>query len=130
MKDVQGDDSLNQSQIECSLIKGEDDHDSHYVWMKQEFVSERSWLWIVNAVVYVVVIAVYFSVEGSEMSLQMYLPLDMSLNLAKVIFYFSCQWMDQREIEKQEKTVEVLRAAIKLNVKNKMANFISRKSIF
>ena len=31
----QDDDQLNQSVIESSLIKGEDDKDHHYVWMKQ-----------------------------------------------------------------------------------------------
>ena len=64
----QDDDQLNQSVIESSLIKGEDDKDHHYVWMKQQFVTDRAWLWIVNVVVYVVVITVYFCVPGQELS--------------------------------------------------------------
>lgn len=82
--------------MEESLIRGDDD-ESHYVWMKQWFNSDRSWVWIVNSVVYVAVIATYFCVDGHELIYSMYLPLDVLLNFAKAVFYFTCQWRDYIE---------------------------------
>ena len=76
--------------------------------MQQYFNNDRSWLWIVNAIVYIAVIIIYFCVDGRELVYSMYLPLDAILNLAKAIYYFASQLKDKRERAKQAELARLL----------------------
>ena len=129
-KVVDGSDIKVEEKEEKNSMTGESgqgeqgESESHYVWMHQRFNSRRSWVWIVNSVVYVAVIATYFCVDGHELIFSMYLPLDALLNLAKAIFYFACQWKDQREIAKQMEMAEILKTKFESKVKDKIEDLM------
>lgn len=73
--------------------------DEHYIWMEKRFQSGRMWAWIINAVVYIIVISIYFAVTGSEIVYEVYLPLDFLLNLCKAIYFFSAFREELQRVE-------------------------------
>ena len=75
----------NDQKLENELIRTDDEH---YVWMEKRFNSDNMWMWILNLVAYVAVIATYLSLDGQEIIYSMYIPLDILLNFSKAFFYF------------------------------------------
>jgi len=52
------------------------------------------WTWIINLVIYIAVIAIFFTVSGKEIVYAVYLPLDMLLNTSKACYYFLHYYQD------------------------------------
>lgn len=93
----------------------------HYIWMEQSFDDSRKWVWIVNIIVYIAVITIYFCVDGHELIYTLYLPLDFLLNLSKAIYYWSLYYLDLKNKERQEKLRNELKSDIELKIKNAFA---------
>ena len=92
-------------------------NDAHYVWMEMRFNSDRMWVWIVNLVVYVGVIVAYFCIEGHELVYSIYVPLDILLNVSKMVFYFYYYLQDRHERKKLEELRESLKSKIQNDLK-------------
>jgi len=55
--------------------------------MEREFDHKKWWLFVVQAVVYVVIAYLYFTIPGKELAYAIYIPLDFALSLCMVAFY-------------------------------------------
>lgn len=89
--------------------------------MEQRFNDKRMWVWIVNFLVYVGVIAVFFTISGHEIIFCMYLPLDLLMNVSKAGYYFMHYFKDKREKERDEQLKEILKNELEKKVKAKIA---------
>ena len=56
--------------------------------MKRVFYHKMWWVWIVQAIAYVVVITLYFKQNGSELVFALYIPVDILLFLSMAAYYF------------------------------------------
>ena len=64
--------------------------EDHYVKMDREF-AYRPWakfIFIINALCTIGCFIAYIIVDGKELFLALYIPLDVALNLAKTLFYY------------------------------------------
>ena len=66
----------------------DDDIQWEYRPMKRVFYFKMWWVWIVQAIAYIVVITLYFKQNGSEIVFAMYIPVDILLFLGMAAYYF------------------------------------------
>ena len=65
-----------------------DEQDEHeYKPMTHAFYSKCWWLWLVQAVAYIVVISLYFVQDGKEIVFAIYIPVDCLLFVGMALFY-------------------------------------------
>ena len=64
--------------------------EDHYVKMDREF-AYRPWakfIFIINGLCTIGCFIAYIIVDGKELFLALYIPLDVALNMAKTLFYY------------------------------------------
>ena len=69
--------------------------------MSRVFYSKMWWVWIVQSLAYVIVIALYFVQDGKEIAFAIYIPVDCLLFLGMAGFYFA-QWRIYKSEEKRK----------------------------
>lgn len=79
--------------------KEEDDEDEKFPYkpMEREFYTGRWWLWLIQAIAYVVIAYFYFAIQGKELTYAIYIPLDFALFLSKLAFYIYYYNQDLRK---------------------------------
>ena len=77
---------------EALLNEGEKSWD--YRPMERRFYSDRWWVWILQAISYIVVITLYFVTDGHEIAYAIYIPVDFVLFVGMAGFYFAA-WKDE-----------------------------------
>ena len=95
----------------------------HYVPMTRAFSLDHWYIWVLNSTVIIGCLIAFIFVDGKELIYQYYIPLDISLNICKTIFFWYNYWVDkvqkddaarlakriQRKSEKRVKQVEQLK---------------------
>ena len=69
----------------------DDDDDWEYRPMTMVFYSRMYWLWYVQAVGYVAVMILYFTLKGKEIAFAIYIPVDFLVFLGMAAYYVY-QW--------------------------------------
>lgn len=73
----------------------------HYRFFKRRFHIDLWWLWVVQAVLYVGVIAAYAIIPGKEIVYAIYIPLDILLTMSLAFFYY-LTYIDTKKEEELE----------------------------
>ena len=81
--------------------------------MEERFNKQYMWVWFINLVTYIVVITLYFVIDGHEIIYAMYLPLDLLLNLSKALYYFLHFYLDDRAQERELRLITILNQSAK-----------------
>ena len=67
----------------------------HYVEMDKVFDLDRKWLWLLQVIVTIISIIMYFKVDGRELVFAMYIPLDIILNISTIVFFWFYYYMEK-----------------------------------
>ena len=73
------------------LLGDEGSTEWSYRPMNRVFYSKMWWVWIIQALAYVVVVTLYLSRDGKEIAFAIYIPVDCVLFLGMASYYF-LQW--------------------------------------
>lgn len=87
--------------------------------MEREFYTGRWWVWVIQALSYIGILYLYFTVEGNELAYAIYIPLDfcifVSMSCFFIFYYF------------QEKKKQRLDLALQNIIKKKFAQGLLRR---
>ena len=77
----------------------------HYVRMHRKFLITKigKVAWVVNFIVTVGCFLAFCFIDGKELLLALYIPLDMALNVSKAMFFFFEYHKDQKSVHESEK---------------------------
>ena len=77
----------------------------HYVRMHRKFLMTKigKAAWVVNCIVTVGCLIAFFFIDGKELLLALYIPLDMAINLSKGAFFFVEYRKDQKSKQESAK---------------------------
>ena len=68
----------------------------HYVPMVRKFAVSHWSIWVLNSIVTVGCFIAFLFIDGSELVLCLYIPLDLFFNICKSAFFFYYLWVDQK----------------------------------
>ena len=63
-------------------------HQWDYRPVQRRFYDDRWWVWILQAISYIVVVTLYFTTDGFEIAYAIYIPVDFVLFVGMAAFYF------------------------------------------
>ena len=65
--------------------------------VQRRFYDDRWWVWILQAISYIVVVTLYFTTDGFEIAYAIYIPVDFVLFVGMAAFYFQARQADKEE---------------------------------
>lgn len=73
-------------------------YEDHYQRLEREFRTDCKWIWYVRAILTLMTLIWFFTVDGKELLFALYIPLDIMLNISVVVFF----WYERYKAHKKE----------------------------
>lgn len=80
--------------------------EEHYVQMDRQMDMKNTWVWIVNALVTIGCFIAFLMIDGKELVIALYIPLDLFFNIAKGVFYGYYCYIDMKQKEDSKRVQE------------------------